>query len=668
MSHLQPATEILSLRVLLLEDHPMDAELLTNTLQRAPELDVSVHWVNDELAYTRALESGGHDVILSDFSLPGFSGGEALERALQLAPGTPFIMVSGVMGEEIAVEMLKAGATDYLLKSRLQRLPYVLRRAMREVSERRQRLSVEQALRESNTVYSRLVESLRDYAVVLIDPGGCIRAWNNASETMFGWRRDEVIGQHGGFLFQDEDRVAGVFEQELQSAVDSGRSSNDRWLRRKNGETFYATGVTTIVHGDDGRLIGFSKIVRDGTQAKEAALALQVAKDEAERANRAKDRFLAVLSHELRTPLMPISAAAEVLERRLALPDDLKSLVTMIRRNVALEARLIDDLLDLTSIDHGKLNLQSRPVDVQVLILAVLEMLGDDIRGKKLWLHKDLASGPLVVAGDASRLQQILWNVIRNAIKFTPPSGSLTVRSRLSAGRVEVSCQDTGIGIQADALQRLFMPFEQVDPQIARQFGGLGLGLAIAHGLTLAHGGELRADSQGPGHGATFTLCLPVAQDQLDSAPVGQGQAPAQSSAPRWSVLLVEDNLDSAEALSMALDMQGYAVTHATKIKDALQKAGTHDFDAVVSDLGLPDGSGREVARALAGRMPCIALSGYGSDDDVSASREAGFAGHLTKPVDPSDIDALLRALIAERAPTSGDPTSRGARPHFSGE
>ncbi|RZL01614.1 MAG: response regulator [Rubrivivax sp.] len=645
---------MLSLRVLLLEDDPMDAELLTETLRRSAELDVTVHWVSDEAAYTLALNSGGHDVVLSDFSLPSFSGGEALELALRLAPNTPFIIVSGVMGEEIAVEMLKAGATDYLLKSRLQRLPYVLRRAMREVSERRQRLSVEQALRESNTVYSRLVESLRDYAVLLIDPSGCIRAWNNASETIFGWRREEVIGQHAGFLFPEADRQAEVFEQELHKTVASGRSSDDRWLKRKNGDTFFATGVTTIVHGDDGRLIGFSKIVRDGTQAQEAAQALQSAKDEAERANRAKDRFLAVLSHELRTPLMPISAAAEVLERRLALPDDLKNLVTMIRRNVALEARLIDDLLDLTSIDHGKLNLQSKPVDIQLLISAVLEMLGDDIRGKKLWLHKDLALGPLVVAGDASRLQQILWNVIRNAIKFTPPSGSLTVRSRLNGGRVDISCQDTGIGIQADALQRLFMPFEQVDPQIARQFGGLGLGLAIAHGLALAHGGELRADSDGPGHGATFTLSLPAVQDQIDSVPAGRGSAPAPSAEARRSVLLVEDNLDSAEALSMALDMQGYEVTHAMSIKDALHKAGLHGFDAVVSDLGLPDGSGREVARALAPRMPCIALSGYGSDDDVNASREAGFAGHLTKPVDPSDIDALLRALIAERAPAGG--------------
>lgn len=649
MAQFPASTDLLSLRVLLLEDDPMDAELLTEGLRRSAELDVCIDWVTDETAYLKALESGGHDVILSDFSLPGFSGTEALERALQLAPGTPFIIVSGVVGEEIAVEMLKAGATDYLLKSRLQRLPHVLRRAMREISERRQRLSVEQALRESNTLYSRLVESLRDYAVLLIDPEGRVQAWNNASETVFGWRRDEVIGQHAAFLFAEPDRAAKVFEQELQNTIASGRSSDDRWLVRKNGEAFFATGVTTLVHGDDGRLVGFSKIVRDGTEAKEVAQALQAAKEEAERANRAKDRFLAVLSHELRTPLMPISAAAEVLERRLALPDDLKNLVTMIRRNVALEARLIDDLLDLTSIDHGKLNLQSRSVDIQALVLAVLEMLGDDIRGKKLWLNKDLAPGPLVVAGDASRLQQILWNVIRNAIKFTPPSGSLTVRSRLIEGRVEVSCQDTGIGIQPDALQRLFLPFEQVDAQITRQFGGLGLGLAIAHGLTLAHGGNLWADSEGPGHGATFTLSLPAAQAQIDSAPVGQGSAPPQTAALRWSVLLVEDNMDSAEALSMALDMQGYDVTHATGVKDALQKAQVRDFDAVVSDLGLPDGSGREVASVLAARMPCIALSGYGSDDDLNASRRAGFAGHLTKPVDPSDIDGLLRALITER-------------------
>ncbi len=638
------------LNVLLLEDEPLDAELLTETLRRSPDVRVLIRWVSDEAAYESALAEGGFDVVVSDFSLPGFSGPEALARAQQVLPDTPFIIVSGAMGEEIAVEMLKAGATDYLLKSRLERLPHALLRAMREVHERRQRVSVEQALRDSNTLYSRLVESLRDYAVLLLDPAGRIRAWNNASQAMFGWARDEVLGQHADLLFRPEDRASGVFEQELHHAAAHGRCSDDRWLVRQNGEAFFATGVTTILQGDDGRLIGFSKIVRDDTEAQEAALALRRAKEEAERANRAKDRFLAVLSHELRTPLTPISAAAEVLDRRLALPHDLKNLVAMIRRNVALEARLIDDLLDLTSIDHGKLNLQFKPLDVQVLVAAVLEMLGDDIQRKGLALVTELAEGPLLVRADAGRLQQILWNVVRNGIKFTEPHGTLTVRSGQEGDEVYVSCQDTGIGIQADALERLFTPFEQVDPQIAKQFGGLGLGLAIASGLAQAHGGRLRAASEGPGRGATFTLTLPASGTADTVAPEPERAPDEVSASGAWSVLLVEDNVDSAEALMMALEMQGYEVTHAATVRDALAQGRARRFDAVISDLGLPDGNGIQVAMALSPRMPCVALSGFGSEEDVRASRAAGFTGHLTKPADPSDIDVLLQKLIKGKA------------------
>ncbi|RZI85073.1 MAG: hybrid sensor histidine kinase/response regulator [Rubrivivax sp.] len=641
------------LSVLLLEDDPMDAELLMATLNRAPDVHVAVRWVRDEAAYEAALAEGGFDVMLSDYSLPGYSGREALEKARQVLPDMPIIIVSGMMGEELAVEMLKAGATDYLLKSRLERLPNLLRRTLSEVRERRQRLSAERALKESNTLYSRLVESLRDYAVLLLDPAGHILAWNNASEAIFGWTRDEALKQHASILFRPEDRIGQVFEQELHAAAAQGRSSDDRWLMRKNGEAFFATGVTTILYGDDGRLIGFSKIVRDGTQAQEAALALKSAKEEAERANRAKDRFLAVLSHELRTPLTPISAAAEVLDRRLSLPQDLKNLVAMIRRNVALEARLIDDLLDLTSIDHGKLSMQSKPVDLQVVIDAVLEMLGDDVQRKGLKLVTLLANGPLMVRGDASRLQQILWNVVRNAVKFTDPQGTLTVRSWQDGSQVMVSCQDTGIGIQPDALERLFTPFEQVDPMIAKQFGGLGLGLAIASGLAHTHGGLLRADSQGPGHGATFTLSLPVMDETGEATPAEAGSQDMSTAAPP-SVLLVEDNVDSAEALAMALEMQGYAVTHAGSVRDALAQARLRVFDAVISDLGLPDGHGTEVAEALSPRMPCVALSGFGSEEDLRTSRAAGFVAHLTKPADPADIDAVLKGLIAHRMPAPG--------------
>lgn len=645
------------LSVLLLEDSAFDAELLQEWLKRAYPL-VRVTWVDDEPSFVDALGRYRYDVILSDYQMPRYTGAQALDLVRQRHPHVPFIFVSGVIGEDNAVDMLKRGATDYVIKNRLSRLPVAIDRALEEVRLREAREAVEAQLRDADALYARVVDSLRNYAVILLDGAGIVRSWNLAAQAIFGHGREEMLGRSVEIVYTPEDRAHGVWRRELETAFAQGHAQNDRWLVRADGTQLRGEGVITSLYNTQGDHTGFSMLVHDATTAWHDAKALREAKEEAERANRAKDRFLAVLSHELRTPLAPIAAAAQLLERTATVPDKLAHLLPMIRRNVALEARLIDDLLDLTAIGAGKVNLRLQPVDVHKLIHAVAEMLDADFQRGGLQLDLKLDAARSVVQGDEARIQQVLWNIVRNAVKFTPSGGRIEVRSRLVDGELEVSCTDTGIGIHADALPRIFLAFEQADADVSRRFGGLGLGLAIAHGLVARHGGSLRAHSEGRDKGAVFTLRLPTTPagpSQLEAPEVAPGAARRPQSV---HVLLVEDNRDAADALGLSLRHLGYRVTHAYSCDEALALADRQNgFDVVVTDLGLPDGSGIQIGRHLRGRLPVIALSGYGTQGDLQQSKDAGFAAHLVKPVAPAAVDAAVQAALDGRQP----PCSAGA-------
>ncbi len=635
------------LHLLLVEDNALDAELTIAQLERADyEVDASI--VYDAANFIAALDKQRFDVILADFVMPTFSGIEALTIASERTPDTPFIFVSGLLGEEHAVDMLKRGATDYVLKQRLQRLPAVVRRAMREAAERAQRIAVERALRETETHFRLLIDALKDYAVITLDPEGRIRTWNSASERILGFPAQDVLGQSASIFYNQEDRESGVFDTELETARREGSASDDRWLWRKDGHSFFASGVTTAIRTEH-ELIGFSKIVRDATDAHMAADALRLAKDQAESANRAKDHFLAVLSHELRTPLTPILAAVRLLEMKHSLPREAHPTLDLIRRNVELEARLIDDLLDLTSIARGKLSLNFASVALNTLLTSALDMSEADLRAKTLTLDTHFDAGRVVVLGDAARLQQIVWNLMKNAVKFTPAGGRIEVRTWNSdEATIAVSVTDSGIGISAEALPRIFSAFEQADDSITRSFGGLGLGLAIAGTLAQKHGGTLSAYSEGHDKGARFTLTLPLARVQPahEAAPVPGASREEHARALR--VLLVEDNEQTSSAMAEVLEMLGHEVDVATTVSSALERAKGASFDLLVSDIGLPDGSGLDIAHAwtqLQPDKPAVAITGYGMDEDIRRCREAGFRDHLTKPVNFSRLEGLIQRL-----------------------
>ena len=639
------------LRVLLVEDSLMDAELTLARLDAAGyECDVSV--VDNAEDFSAQLAENEFDIVLADFVLPSFSGNEALELARAFSTELPFVFVSGVLGEEHAVDMLKKGATDYVLKQRLQRLPSVVRRALTERDERRQRIQAERQLRETETHFRLVVDALKDYAVMTLDPLGQIRTWNAAAQRILGYAADEVIGRSADALFRHEDRVASVFPRELEEAERAGSYSDDRWLACRDGHAVFGSAVTTAMRDEHGALIGFSKIIRDTTQARMAADALSLAKEQAETANRAKDHFLAVLSHELRTPLTPILAAVRLIQVKAALAPEFSHTLDVIRHNVELEARLIDDLLDLTSIARGKLSLSFKHVDLATLLESAVEMSSDDIEAKQLQLVTRNSAGCATVTGDAARLQQIIWNIVKNAVKFTPLGGDITVEmSNPDPQHIEISVTDTGIGISAEALPRIFSAFEQADDSIGPAFGGLGLGLAIAHTLALKHGGTIVAQSEGRGKGARFTLTLPVIEGQCEEA-VPASQAITGERGVALKVLLVEDNQQTAEVMGQLLEVFGHDVDVARGVQEARTFADNGQYDVLISDIGLPDGSGLDVVRhwnTVQLRVPSIAITGYGMEEDVRRCREAGFSDHITKPVNFDRLEALLDG-IARRA------------------
>ncbi|MBX3619623.1 MAG: response regulator [Rhizobacter sp.] len=637
------------LSVLLLEDSAFDAELLQEWLKRS-YADIRITWTDDEPSFVDALGRYHFDIILSDYQLPTYTGIQALDLVRRDHPRVPFIFVSGVIGEDNAVDMLKRGATDYVIKNRLSRLPVAIDRALEEVRQRDAREAVEAQLRDADALYARVVDSLRNHAVILLDGAGIIRSWNLAAQAIFGHTRDDTLGRSIELIFTAEDRETGRWRDELALAFARGDAPQDRWLLHADGTPLRGEGVLTPLYNAAGDHTGFSMLVRDATAAFRDAAALREAKEEAERANRAKDRFLAVLSHELRTPLAPIATAAQVLERNAVVPERMQHLLPMIRRNVALEARLIDDLLDLTAIGAGKITLRLQSVDVHKLVAAVAEMLAADVERGALALTLHLEAARSTVHGDEARIQQVIWNIVRNAVKFTPAGGRVEVRTHARDGVLELTCTDSGIGIHADALPRIFTAFEQADADVAQRFGGLGLGLAIAHGLLLRHGGTLQARSEGRDRGATFVVQLPLSETQ-PGMPSTEDELAASRAPASVHLLLVEDNHDAADALGLSMHELGYRVTHASSCRQALALARQERFDAVVTDLGLPDGSGIEIGRQLHGQLPVIALSGYGTQGDLRKSADAGFVAHLVKPVSPAAVHAAVQSALAESAP-----------------
>jgi two-component system CheB/CheR fusion protein len=442
------------------------------------------------------------------------------------------------------------------------------------------------------------------------------------------------------------------------AALLEGRSSFSQEFRCRDkfGQLHWQREDLSLQVVEHGRWRAFS-VVTDITDRKHVEEELQKAKETAEAASLAKDRFLAMLSHELRTPLTPVLAVVNLIASRGDLPDDLRSDVEMIRRNVEMEARLIDDLLDLTRVNRGKVELRNEITDAHAVIASALQTCGNEAEAKRLDITLHLDAGHHHVFADAARLQQVFWNLLKNAIKFTPEGGQVRVRSSNSGGngpnqtslRVEVT--DTGIGIEPEMLPRLYDEFEQGERTITRQFGGLGLGLAISRSLVQMQAGTLEASSAGRNQGATFTVTLPTKPKPAEPMPAHELPPQKDEPGPANTLLLVEDHLDTLRIMSRLLRSAGFQILTADSVASAITVAGENKIDMLITDLGLPDGSGVEIIKALRAKpelakIPGIALSGFGMDEDIRQSKEVGFVKHLTKPVSFRVLAETIREVL----------------------
>jgi two-component system CheB/CheR fusion protein len=492
---------------------------------------------------------------------------------------------------------------------------------------------------------------LYDFAPVsfaTIDRTGMIRQINRRACALAGMERGKLLGAPLKFVFDPSDR--DTFLQYL------------RRCRRGNGAP-----ITLTVRRPDGTKVPVELVTRRPPGSKESyRIALldvserwnadvkQLAMDEVSRAARqtslARDQFVAMLSHELRTPLTPLIATLSLLERDPPPEaEELKKLAALLRRNLLAEARLIDDLLDVSRITYGKLTVKREPMSLHAAARNAFEVFAAELAVRKLCTTVELEAEHDLVAGDPVRLRQVFLNIVKNAIKFTKPGGRISLRSWNRGDVVAVEVSDSGVGISAADLERLFTPFEQ--GRVAPESGGLGLGLAIAKSVMTLHGGEISASSMGPDRGARFVVELQTIEGppaEAAKAAPSLPQANGHRAAPR--ILLVEDNEDTAEALSLGLGSIGYEVRVARSIGAAIA-GDLDDIDLVISDLSLPDGRGWDLVRQLRTISPvrAIALSGYGSDEDVAASKEAGFDLHLTKPVELSALAAAIAQVIGER-------------------
>jgi signal transduction histidine kinase/CHASE1-domain containing sensor protein/ActR/RegA family two-component response regulator len=432
-------------------------------------------------------------------------------------------------------------------------------------------------------------------------------------------------------------------------------------VKSRSGEVL---GGLFFGHGEPGVFTPRAERILAGIAAQ-AAIAIDNARlyeaerrlrAEAETANQAKDHFMATLSHELRTPLTPVLAVLSAMEPDERVPESVRDTLAVVRRNVELEARLIDDLLDLTRVTQGKLELRPRTTDLRQVIEHALEASAAKVpESNRPRIVTEIAPGDHRLWADAPRLTQVLWNLLSNALKFTPAAGEVRVRTRREEGWLTVEVSDTGIGIDPERLPRIFDAFEQGERSITRKFGGLGLGLAISQRIVELHGGTLTAASEGQGKGSTFTARLPVGdlQDQTMVLLKPPLQAPAGSADQPLHILLVEDHPDTADAMATLLRTTGRQVTVANSVREALEAAQAADtaggnghpkIDLVISDLGLPDGTGLELMSELSSRygLKGIALSGYGMDEDIQKSQEAGFSRHLTKPVTLQTLESAI--------------------------
>ncbi len=508
------------------------------------------------------------------------------------------------------------------------------------------------ALIASDAAYRLAFESVQDYAIVLIDLEGRIASWNPGAERLLGYQAEEILGHSYARFFVPDDQANGTPERELRKAAETGRASDDRWHVRQDGSYFFASGITTALRDDQGVVRGFFKIMRDRTDRKQLEEDLRLQAAALVRADQEKDEFLAVLAHELRNPLAPIAYALNLLDEKTLSESARQHTRRIVVRQVGRLTRLIDDLLDVSRIRTGKVELRRTQVALSAVVGHTAEVIGPIFEERGHALAVSLPEEAVWLEVDVARLEQVLTNLLNNAAKFTEDGGSIALSAERSGHEVVLRVTDTGVGIPPDLLPRIFDLFIQGDRSLDRSRDGLGIGLTLSRRLVELHGGTIEAHSDGLGKGSQFVVRLPVllTGSSPDEEMALEKAAPAARGPLR--VLAVDDSEDTAEMMMALLEMDGHLVQTAHSGPAALAAAAAFRPDVIILDIGLPGLDGYQVAQRLRADpalrdVALIAASGYGQEGDRQRSREAGFDRHLVKPLDPHELREILAGIAA---------------------
>jgi PAS domain S-box-containing protein len=519
----------------------------------------------------------------------------------------------------------------------------------REVVRRRR---TESELREQREWLRVTLESIGD-AVIATDMEGRVTFLNPVSEELTGWRAAEAVGRPLLEVFHivneetrhpAENPVAKVLREGTVAGL-----SNHTILISRSGREIPIDDCAAPILGNQGELLGVVMVFHDVVERRKLERELSLRAARLAEADRRKDEFLAMLAHELRNPLAPIRNALHLLGVPGVSPAALQRVREMMERQVHHMVRLVDDLLDVSRITRGKVQLRLEPLEVSSLIERVSEETRPSMEAKGHVFSVSLPAEPIVLDVDPTRLDQVLLNLLQNAAKFTGPGGRIELAASRDGGGVRISVRDTGIGIEPELLPRIFEPFMQADQSLDRSQGGLGVGLTLARSLVEMHGGTLTAFSEGLGRGSELVVWLPARREPVASPDQKGGTGERKGVRPDRRVLVVDDNRDSAESIALLAEIWGYEVRTAHDGPSALEAAVTSPPEVVLLDIGLPGMDGYEVARRFrqerGGGVVLIAMTGYGMDEDRQRSRDAGFDHHLVKPVDPEALRTLLAAL-----------------------
>ena len=514
-----------------------------------------------------------------------------------------------------------------------------------------ERYELEKAKLRIQDEYRYMVEQVSDYAVFMFDKDGIATSWNEGVAAVLGYQEQDFIGNNvGPMIFTDEALEQGVFEWEMNTATEKGVANDDRFMKRKDGSHFWASGLTTAVLDENQELHGFTKILRDRTQWKESSDSIKRLNAELSQADARKTEFISMMAHELRNPLSPIAAAIELMKDGTENEEDRKSLWEIISSQTRQMMRLVDDLLDISRISHGKVKVKKARIDLTQCARQAIEAVQPAIAESRHSLEVTLPDEQVIVSGDATRLAQVFNNLLNNAIKYTELGGSIDFRMVVDVNEVSVRVTDDGIGIDEESLKNVFDLFMQVDANHLSRRSGLGIGLALVRQLVELHSGTIAIDSPGIGHGTIATVRLPLLTNLAEIGPSENSEHDDDAIEFRpCDVLVVDDLRAITVTVGRLLEKMGHHVRTASSGAEALALIAESEPQVVLSDISMPEMTGYELARhirdAVGDEITLVAMTGFGMQADRERALSTGFDHHMVKPPDVRELRRLLAKL-----------------------